>query len=818
MVLSRLTKITGPGVATDTNWVGNNADFTGITTTATSFNIGVTTIHSNLIEAHNIKSTGIITATGGSFSGNVTAVDGTFSGNVSIAGTLTYEDVTNIDAVGIITAPALDVDDFLDVGSNIKLGNAGVITATSFVGSGAALTGIDATAIKDSGGNVKIQAQASGAIHSGVSTFQDIDVDGHTNLDNVSIAGITTTTENIRIQGDNKYLTIGAGNDIGLVHTGGESFITNATGHLTHRCDVHKWENFAGSAEYLRIDSSGNVLVGTTDSTIYNNGDSASEGIVLRNGEVIDIARKGDLQLTLNRQTNDGPHIAFYRSGSVKSFISTRNNAFCIDDSSGNEKFRIDSSGRLFTGGSTQVLDSTTGTLHLHGGTAGGRIAFRGTTTSANAGLAEVFAFWDTNKVAGMIAKSGTDTTNKDDGSLHFYTNTGSGISERLRILSSGELRIISSGSNNDPAHLRLHCEDTSIVANDGIGQIRFAGRDAGGAAVSRTGALIQATAANDWDTLQSTGYSATHLDFFTQANAGADTVAAGARLRIASDGKVGINQSSPTAMLEVVDSAYNQLYVKGSSTVAGIRFGNSAHTNGYIYYDNGPNMLFNVAGAEKARITSNGHLRTQGNNTGNPVGMELRNNNTAAYSHAELSLTSQNATTSKIWCDVPNAGMRLQYNGGTTVKVNQSGNLVMGNGSGIDFSATANSSGSMGSELLDDYEEGSWTPALPSGGTATTLAGQYTKIGNKVFWAAQIQGLGGSASFRLSGLPYFVNAGWGGGISISDNNHSPEEIYVFAHVSSSDIYFRNDQNGTFNVSTFAGHFFYIHGFYQTNS
>jgi len=47
MVLSRLTKITGPGVATDTNWVGNNADFTGITTTATSFNIGVTTIHSH---------------------------------------------------------------------------------------------------------------------------------------------------------------------------------------------------------------------------------------------------------------------------------------------------------------------------------------------------------------------------------------------------------------------------------------------------------------------------------------------------------------------------------------------------------------------------------------------------------------------------------------------------------------------------------------------------------------------------------------------------------------------------------------------------
>ena len=177
MVLSRLTKITGPGIRTDTNWVGNNANYTGILTAASLGGIG------------NITATGIITAS--SFSGNVTAVDGTFSGNVSIAGTLTYEDVTNIDSVGIITAPAVDVDDFLDVGSNIKLGNAGVITATSFVGSGAALTGIDATAIKDSGGNVKIQAQASGAIHSGVSTFQDIDVDGHTNLDNVSVAGLS---------------------------------------------------------------------------------------------------------------------------------------------------------------------------------------------------------------------------------------------------------------------------------------------------------------------------------------------------------------------------------------------------------------------------------------------------------------------------------------------------------------------------------------------------------------------------------------------------------------------------------------------------
>ena len=46
--------------------------------------------------------TGVITAT--TFSGNFTGVAATFTGNVSIAGTLTYEDVTNVDSVGLVTA------------------------------------------------------------------------------------------------------------------------------------------------------------------------------------------------------------------------------------------------------------------------------------------------------------------------------------------------------------------------------------------------------------------------------------------------------------------------------------------------------------------------------------------------------------------------------------------------------------------------------------------------------------------------------------------------------------------------------------------
>ena len=69
--------------------------------------------------------------------------------------------------------------------------------------------------------------------------------------------------------------------------------------------------------------------------------------------------------------------------------------------------------------------------------------------------------------------------------------------------------------------------------------------------------------------------------------------------------------------------------------------------------------------------------------------------------------------------------------------KATFAGNVVLSTpGSGIDFSATSNSSGTMTSELLDDYEEGSWTPRITGSGGATGQSyaiqtGYYTKIGN---------------------------------------------------------------------------------------
>ena len=158
------TRILGPGIHTASNINSHNINSTGIIT-ATAFvgNItGNVTGGASSITGSPSVSLGNVNAGIATFTGALTGTTANFSGNVSVGGILTYEDVKNVDSLGIITARSgVDVDDFLDVGSNIKLGNSGVITATTFKGDG---------------------------------DFVELDVDGHTNLDNVSIVGVATAT------------------------------------------------------------------------------------------------------------------------------------------------------------------------------------------------------------------------------------------------------------------------------------------------------------------------------------------------------------------------------------------------------------------------------------------------------------------------------------------------------------------------------------------------------------------------------------------------------------------------------------------------
>ncbi|MEC8551423.1 MAG: hypothetical protein VXY93_13085, partial [Pseudomonadota bacterium] len=117
--------------------------------------------------------------------------------------------------------------------SNINshnINSTGIITAVSFVGNGAGLTGIASTDNIITGTAATFNTYPvdinAGMDVVGVSSFQDIDVDGHTNLDNVSVAGVTTFNGNVHLP-TNVRLRIGNSNELDIYQQGNNTFILN---------------------------------------------------------------------------------------------------------------------------------------------------------------------------------------------------------------------------------------------------------------------------------------------------------------------------------------------------------------------------------------------------------------------------------------------------------------------------------------------------------------------------------------------------------------------------------------------------------------
>jgi hypothetical protein len=96
-----------------------------------------------------------------------------------------------------------------------------------------------------------------------------------------------------------------------------------------------------------------------------------------------------------------------------------------------------------------------------------------------------------------------------------------------------------------------------------------------------------------------------------------------------------------------------------------------------------------------------------------------------------------------------------------TAFSTTAAGNIAFPNGQGIDFSATA---GTGTSELLADYEEGTWTPTDASGAglTLVTATGFYTKIGRVVYWQANIDYpvTADVSNSLIGGLPFSITEG----------------------------------------------------------
>ena len=110
-------------------------------------------------------------------------------------------------------------------------------------------------------------------------------------------------------------------------------------------------------------------------------------------------------------------------------------------------------------------------------------------------------------------------------------------------------------------------------------------------------------------------------------------------------------------------------------------------------------------------------------------------------------------------------------------------GNLVVANGHGIDFGSTTPDGTSVSNELLDDYEEGTWTATVENytssvTSTITNATGVYTKVGNVVTcsWYSSVISLSGSQSgaAQIGGLPF-----------VSVNTTNVYQAANFAHTNS---------------------------------
>jgi len=116
----------------------------------------------------------------------------------------------------------------------------GVITATSFVGNASGLSGIDATALKDSGGNVKVQGNTSGIVVTGVSTFTDnVSVGGvvtYEDVTNIDSVGIITARNGIKVSAGQSISAVsgivtyyGDGSQLTGVESGVVNFVASGT-------------------------------------------------------------------------------------------------------------------------------------------------------------------------------------------------------------------------------------------------------------------------------------------------------------------------------------------------------------------------------------------------------------------------------------------------------------------------------------------------------------------------------------------------------------------------------------------------------------
>jgi hypothetical protein len=360
---------------------------------------------------------GIITATS---YGSISGTTASFSGNVSIGGTLTYEDVTNIDAVGLITARnGIKVDDLgVQVGTGATVDSAGDNILT-FLTNGSERVRIT------SAGNVGINTDNPGAplvVRGGSASNPTIRVEGG-----------STGNDNARIE--SKYNLVLACNGDGDQSDRKIQFRNNATTLTT-------------------IDSDGRLLLGTT-----------TEGAA--QSDDLTVATSGNTGITIRSGTSSNGNLFFSDGTSgtdeYRGYVQYDHSANeLIFGSDATARMRIDSSGVIRSIGNTS---GTYENLLLTDGTSNSTTKRFGINcvhyNTAEEDFTIIHGASSSSENVIKIGGNNSATTTNDATNIRFYTaanQTTTSSSERMRIDSSGNVGI---GENAPLGNLHVKSGDS---------------------------------------------------------------------------------------------------------------------------------------------------------------------------------------------------------------------------------------------------------------------------------------------------------------------------------------------------------------------
>jgi len=389
----------------------------------------------------------------------------------------------------------------------------------------------------------------------------------------------------------------------------------------------------------------------------------------------------------------------------------------------------------------------------------------------------------------------------------------GTGSAERMHITSAGTVNIVGAGTAGSSQAVSFNgsAPINSLVMDSG-GLVGLGTSSPGGVLSSERDLSTSGTAfaGKFYDTATNRGYGSPLLyvrtpnDTSSSSAIGmfgvgdnADTSELGNLFRITQTGQVGIGTTGPgfkvdivsdnnTSLAAVLRVNSNNLAVNASLAYDGLigsgeLYVRTSSANKLYLGTNATNAL-TIDSSQRVGIgtTSPKSLLTV---NGNIVGLSETTHSLQHYQQASSSFTvtsidsvisgASGSLVFKTGANWTNANatesMRIKSDGDVSIVT---GNLIIGTaGKGIDFSADGSAAG-MTSELLDDYEEGTFTPSLayqtPGTSSITQSSdGSYTKVGNLVYIQITVALTGftkGTASgeLRITGLPFALRTGLG--------------------------------------------------------